>query len=61
MMNAFKAKAKRCCSKEYERLTHKLGSCEMESNTAGERHACYRKTAKESGVRAKQCIMEGNS
>jgi len=32
----------------------------MESNTAGERHDCYRRAAKVSGARAKRCIAEGN-
>jgi hypothetical protein len=60
MMNAFKFKAKRCCSKEYERLVRKIGSCEIESNSSGERHDCYRQAAKVSGARAKQCMAEGN-
>lgn len=59
MMNAFKSKAKRCCTKEYERLTHRLGSCEIESNTPEERHTCYRRAAKTSGRRAKKCILGG--
>ncbi len=56
MMNAFKSKAKRCCTKESQRLTHRLVSCEMESNTPEQRHACYRRAAKISGRRAKACI-----
>lgn len=58
MMKAFVAKAKRCCSLEHKQLVRRLGSCEMDSNSAGERHACYRRTAKESGNRAKACIAE---
>lgn len=61
MLSAFKFKAKQCCSKEYERLVRQLGSCEMESNTAGERHNCYRKAAKVSGLRAKACMAAGNT
>ena len=60
MLNAFKFKAKRCCSAEYERLVHKLGSCEKESNSPEERHDCYRQAARESGSRARKCIAEGN-
>ena len=56
MMNAFKTKAKRCCSQEHNRLVRRLGSCEMASNTSGERHACYRQEAKASGRRARQCM-----
>jgi hypothetical protein len=60
MMNAFTTKAKRCCSQAHEQLVRQLGSCEMESNTAGERHDCYRRAAKVSGARAKRCMAEGN-
>ena len=56
MMNAFKTKSKQCCAAEYERVVRQVGACEMESNSAGERHACYRKVAKESGHRARSCI-----
>jgi len=59
MMNAYKSKAKRCCTKEYDRLTHRLGSCEVEFNTPEQRHACYRRVAKTSGRQAKACIAEG--
>jgi hypothetical protein len=59
MMNAFKSKAKRCCTIAYEGLTHRLVSCEMESNTPEQKHACYRRAAKISGRRAKACIAEG--
>lgn len=58
MMNAFKRKAKRCCSKEYEHLVHKIGSCETASNTSKERHSCYRQAAKRSGTRARKCIAQ---
>lgn len=59
-MNAFIAKAKRCCTQEHEQLVRQLGYCEMVSNNAGERHNCYRRAAKGSGARAKACIAEGN-
>ncbi len=59
MMNAFKSKAKQCCTKAHERLTHRLVACEMESDTADERHACYRRAAKISGRRAKACMAAG--
>lgn len=55
-MNTSKTKAKRCCSTEYERVVRKIGACEMESNSSGERHACYRRAAKESGRRARACM-----
>lgn len=59
MLKASKTKAKRCCAREHEQLVHKLGSCEIVSNTAGERHSCYRREAKNSGARAKACMAEG--
>jgi hypothetical protein len=59
MMNAFKSKAKRCCTKEYERLTHRLVSCEINSNSPEARHACYRRAAKISGRHAKACMAAG--
>ncbi len=59
MMNAFKSKAKRCCLRAYERLTDRLVSCEMESISSEQRHACYRRAAKISGRHAKACIAEG--
>ena len=61
MLNAFKSKAKRCCSHEYDQLVRRLTSCEMESNTGAERHACYRQAAKTSGRRARQCMAVGNT
>ena len=61
MMNAFKSKAKRCCSREYERLVHKIGACEVESKTSNERHSCYRKAARESGTRARKCIAQADA
>lgn len=60
MRNAFITKSSRCCTQEHDLLVRKLGACEMESNTPGERHDCYRKAAKESGRRAKKCMAEGN-
>lgn len=58
MLKAFKAKAKRCCAREYKQLVHNLGACETVSNNAGERHSCYRREAKASGARAKICMAE---
>jgi hypothetical protein len=60
MMKAFTFKAKRCCSEEYDNVVHKLGACEKNANTPEERHACYRREARESGRRSRQCMREGN-
>jgi hypothetical protein len=59
MNDAFKNKKKRCCSLEHDRLVHQLGACEKESNTSQDRHRCYRKAAKVSGSRARQCMLDG--
>lgn len=56
MMNTSKTKAKRCCSAEYERLVREVGTCEMESDASDQRHACYRRAAKESGRRSRACM-----
>ena len=60
MMDPFTTTAKRCCRREHALLVRKLGACEMESNSADERHACYRRTAQSSGARAKACMAEVN-
>ena len=56
MKKALKVKAKNCCSKENERLMRRLESCEKQSSTSEERHACYRRAAKTGGRRARECI-----
>jgi hypothetical protein len=58
MLNASRTKAKRCCSREHEQLVRRIGSCEIESNNTGQRHNCYRREAKNSGARAKACMVE---
>ena len=60
MLNAFIAKAQRCCHRAHERLVRHLGACEMVSNNPDERHDCYRRAAKVSGDRSKACMAEGN-
>lgn len=56
MMNAFKSKAKQCCSTEYERVVRQVAACEMEIESSAEKHACYRRAAKASGRRARACM-----
>ncbi|BBO67649.1 hypothetical protein DSCA_15790 [Desulfosarcina alkanivorans] len=59
MKNIYSNKNKRCCSLEHDRLVHQLGACEKESNSSQERHRCYRRAAKVSGRRARQCMQDG--
>lgn len=57
-MNAFKAKAKRCCAMEHERVAREVGTCEMASVNSDQRHDCYRRAARESGRRARACMAD---
>ena len=60
MLDLIITQAKRCCAKEHARLVRRLGACAKESKNATERHHCYRRAAKMSGVAAKNCMAEGN-
>ena len=57
MRNSMSIKSKACCSLEKEHLTDVLFACDYCSSTMEERHICYRKAAKESGKRSRQCIV----
>jgi hypothetical protein len=54
-----KAKAKSCCSREKARLSEHLDACDTRSGGTGSRRRCYRIAAKESGRRARKCIIGG--
>lgn len=56
MSNLSSSKAKQCCSTEYARVVREIGTCEMNTHSPEERHNCYRRTARESGRRAKACM-----
>ena len=49
--------ARKCCSIEKERLVKSLQSCNRHAAGTGIRHQCYREAAKESGRRAKSCLL----
>lgn len=50
-------KAKKCCSKEHDRLMSNLSYCDSQFETPAEKHRCYRVAAKRSGRRSKKCIL----
>ncbi len=52
-----KNKAAMCCSLEKKRLMDVLRACDYSSSSPEERSACYKAAAKESGLRAKTCIL----
>ncbi len=47
----------KCCSLEKESLMEVLLSCDYCTTSIEERHLCYRKAAKESGMKARTCIL----
>ncbi|NIP28735.1 MAG: hypothetical protein GWO38_34235 [Phycisphaerae bacterium] len=54
---ANKDKAGSCCSMEKMRLMDALERCDFCSDNYEEFHNCYRKAARESGERARACII----
>ena len=50
-------KARSCCSIEKRRLMDALEQCDSCSDSYEEFHNCYRKAARESGERARSCII----
>ena len=57
MSSSTSDKAGRCCSAEKERLMEDLQSCNFCSSSREQLHSCYREAARESGRRAKQCMV----
>ena len=53
------ARAKRCCSREKVHLSEHLDACDARSGGTASRRRCYRIAAKESGRRARKCIIGG--
>ena len=49
--------AGRCCSVEKRRLMDELQRCNFCSSSREELHSCYREAARESGSRAKKCMV----
>lgn len=50
-------KAQTCCSREKERLIDRLADCDAHAEDSDQRHLCYRAAARESGRRARRCIL----
>ncbi|MEH0021839.1 MAG: hypothetical protein V6Z89_19450 [Desulfobacter sp.] len=59
MVKSLNINAKACCAVEKERLVEELRACDYGSTNLEARHLCYRRVAKESGRRAKQCLISG--
>lgn len=57
MKSYMKKKAAMCCALGKKRLTEALRSCDYCTTSLEERSACYQAVAKETGLRAKTCIM----
>ena len=47
----------KCCSLEKESLMEVLLAYDYGTTSIEERHLCYRKAAKESGMKARTCIL----
>jgi hypothetical protein len=51
------SKARNCCSMEKKRLMKALEKCQFCSDDYETFHSCYRAAARESGERARSCII----
>lgn len=51
------SKARECCSKEKESLMKALEKCEFCADDNEAFHNCYRAAARESGERARACMI----
>lgn len=56
-MNTRLKDSMRCCSVENHRLKDVLRTCDYCTESLEERHLCYSKAARDSGKRAKACII----
>jgi hypothetical protein len=50
-------KAAMCCALGKKRMTEALRSCDYCTDSLEERSECYKAVAKDTGLRAKTCIM----
>ena len=57
MKRTVNEKGKKCCSLEKESLVEVLLACDYCTTSFDERHLCYQKAARESGMRARACIL----
>ena len=51
------SKKSKCCSMEKKRLMEALEKCNFCTDNYDEFHNCYRAAARESGKRAKSCMI----
>lgn len=51
------SKASQCCTTEKKKLVQELRKCNFCSDDYEEFHNCYRQAARESGQRARSCII----
>lgn len=58
MENEFLKHAKKCCSREHNRLVENLSICDRYLKNSAEKHLCYRVAAKISGHLSKKCILD---
>ena len=56
MKRIISEKTIKCCSLEKESLMEVLFACDYCTTSIEDRHLCYRKAAKESGMKARTCI-----
>jgi len=52
-----KNKAAMCCALGKKRMTEALRSCDYCTTSLEERSECYKEVARDSGLRARSCIM----
>ncbi len=57
MSTSSKSKAANCCSMEKQRLMKDIEKCDFCSSSWEDHHRCLSAAAKESGRRAKSCIV----
>ncbi len=50
--------SRQCCSLEKQRLVEELRVCDFCATSYEEFHRCYRDAARESGQRARSCIID---
>ncbi len=58
MESEFLKHAKKCCSREHDRLVENLSICDKCLKNSAEKHLCYRVAAKISGRFSKKCILD---
>jgi hypothetical protein len=49
--------ARKCCTREKDRLVKELSHCDVNAQNPEERHQCYRSAAKNSGRRSRKCLI----